>query len=184
MELETTPALLLCPIKGTICLHEQTMANGLGLALKYLGFVFLTIEHRDTDTRRDGDLDIIDRYRFRDRRDQTLRRLCQTIEIADVCQNDGKLGRYKFTRYFSTLEHNRPETLEQLTAVNDLELFDHQSDPEEVVNLAADLDENEELVLAMNTKLNALVDEEVGNDDGSSLGLAADTDYAFTKVDI
>ena len=36
----------------------------------------------------------------------------------------------------------------------------------------------------MNTKLNALVDEEVGNDDGSSLGLAADTDYAFTKVDI
>ena len=90
-------------------------------------------------------------------------------------------GHYKFTRYFSTLEHNRPETLEQLTAVNDLELFDHQSDPEEVVNLAADLDANEELVLAMNTKLNALVDEEVGNDDGSSLGLAADTDYAFNQ---
>ena len=93
-------------------------------------------------------------------------------------------GRYKFSRYFSTLEHNRPETLEQLTSVNDIELFDHESDPNEVVNLAADLDANGVPVMTMNAKLNAILDEEVGIDDGSSLGLDTDTDYAFTKVDI
>ncbi len=93
-------------------------------------------------------------------------------------------GRYKFSRYFSTLEHNRPETLEELIAVNDIELFDHESDPEEAVNLAADLVTNGDLVLAMNAKLNAIINEEVGVDDGSSLGLDEDTDYAFTEVDI
>ncbi len=93
-------------------------------------------------------------------------------------------GRYKFSRYFSPLEFNKPETIEQLTEVNDLELFDHKTDPNETVNLAADLAKNQDLILAMNAKLNAIIATEIGTDDGSFLGLGVDTDYAFNKVDI
>ncbi len=93
-------------------------------------------------------------------------------------------GRYKFTRYFSSVQFNKPETLEQLTEVNDLELFDLETDPTEVVNLAADLEKNRDLVLAMNAKLNAIIAEEIGAEDGSFLGLGVDTDYAFDKVDV
>ncbi len=93
-------------------------------------------------------------------------------------------GRYKFSRYFSPLEFNKPETIEQLTKVNDLELFDHKTDPNETVNLAADLAKNQALILAMNAKLNAIIAEEIGEEDGSFLGLNVDTDYAFDKVDV
>ena len=93
-------------------------------------------------------------------------------------------GHYKFNRYFSTVQHNKPDTLEELTSVNDVELFDHETDPDEVVNLAADPKKNKDLVLAMNAKLNAIIDEEVGTDDGRSLGLSRDTEYGFSKVDI
>jgi arylsulfatase len=93
-------------------------------------------------------------------------------------------GRYKFNRYFSTLQHNQPETFEELTAVNDLELFDHKNDPHELVNLAADPAKNKKLTMAMNSKLNAIIKEEVGVDDGSSMGLKQDTEFAFSKVDI
>jgi hypothetical protein len=67
--------------------------------------------------------------------------------------------------------HNKPTTLEQLYANNDVELFDVRSDPEEVHNLALDPKRNGELVLAMNTKLNALIERELGHDDGSYLHL-------------
>ena len=68
--------------------------------------------------------------------------------------------------------------------MNDLELFDHKTDPHEAVNLAADLRKNKELVLAMNAMLNAIIAAEIGTEDGSFLGLAVDTDYAFDKVDV
>ena len=93
-------------------------------------------------------------------------------------------GRYKFNRYFSTLQHNQPQTFEELTAVNDLELFDHNHDPHEMVNLATDPAKNKRLIMAMNTKMNSILKEEVGVDDGSSMALGQDTDYAFSKVDI
>ncbi len=93
-------------------------------------------------------------------------------------------GRYKFSRYFSSVEFNKPETIEQLTEVNDLELFDHETDPNETGNLAADLAKNRDLILAMNAKLNAIIAKEIGAEDGSFLGLGADTDYAFDKVDV
>jgi len=93
-------------------------------------------------------------------------------------------GRYKFNRYFSTLQHNRPKTFEELTSINDLELFDHQADPGEVVNLAADLGKRKDLIMAMNAKMNTIIEEEVGVDDGSSMGLNEDTEYGFGKADI
>ncbi len=73
-------------------------------------------------------------------------------------------GRYRFTRYFSPLEFNRPTTLENLFARNDVELFDLASDPGEMHNLATDRQRNGELLLAMNGRLNDLIASEVGDD--------------------
>jgi arylsulfatase A-like enzyme len=80
-------------------------------------------------------------------------------------------GRHKFSRYFSFRQFNTPTTLEQLRAKNDLELYDLRADPDEVVNLAYDFDTNRDLIAAMNTKLNALIANEIGVDDGSFLPL-------------
>jgi hypothetical protein len=49
---------------------------------------------------------------------------------------------------------------------------------------AGNTTKNTKLLMAMNAKLNAVIKEEVGVDDGSSMGLNQDTEYAFTKVDI
>jgi hypothetical protein len=77
-------------------------------------------------------------------------------------------GRYSFTRYFSPKQHNRPTTLEALRRLNDLELYDTQSDPLEMNNLAVG-NANLELVLAMNDRLNRLIEAEVGEDRGQML---------------
>ena len=90
-------------------------------------------------------------------------------------------GRYKFTRYFSPKQHNRPETLEQLLEYNDLELFDLQEDPLEERNLAVDIDKNKSLILEMNEKLNALIDAEIGEDVGQMLPGGAEANWAVTK---
>jgi arylsulfatase len=76
-------------------------------------------------------------------------------------------GRYKLTRYFAPREHHRPDSWEGLTSLNDLELYDLQSDPNEMNNLAVDLGTHQDLIMTMNEKLNALIDREVGVDDGS-----------------
>ncbi|HET9315984.1 MAG TPA: sulfatase-like hydrolase/transferase, partial [Vicinamibacteria bacterium] len=78
-------------------------------------------------------------------------------------------GRYKFTRYFSPLDRHRPETLDQLYQHNDVELFDLQADPDEVVNLAAAKGERSALALAMSAKLEALIQREMGTDDGREM---------------
>ncbi|WER48799.1 sulfatase-like hydrolase/transferase [Cupriavidus sp. WKF15] len=78
-------------------------------------------------------------------------------------------GRYSFARYFSPKQHNRPTTLEDLTRFNDLELYDLHTDPHELVNLAASGKPNRELIVAMNEKLNRLIDTEVGEDRGQML---------------
>ena len=75
-------------------------------------------------------------------------------------------GRYRFSRYFSPLHFNRPTTYEALVANNDLEVFDLQEDPEETHNLAQDGTAKGELMMALNDKLNARIDEEVGEDNG------------------
>ena len=71
-------------------------------------------------------------------------------------------GRYQFTRYFSPKQHNRPDSIEALFKLNDVELFDLQADPHELRNLALDPKKHADLLLAMNAKLNGLIDTEVG----------------------
>jgi arylsulfatase A-like enzyme len=89
-------------------------------------------------------------------------------------------GRYVFSRYFSPRQHNRPTTLEDLYRVNDVELFDLQADPAEVVNLAAKRDAHRDLVMAMNEKLNRLIDAEVGEDRGQMLPGGVDAGWEVT----
>ena len=91
-------------------------------------------------------------------------------------------GRYKFSRYFSVLKHNRPTTVEQIFDVNDVELFDLENDPHEMKNLARDL-KHQDLLLAMNAKLNRLIDSEVGRDDGSHLPQISGVNWAFEHFD-
>ena len=76
-------------------------------------------------------------------------------------------GRYKFGRYFRVTEHHIPRDWDTLLAHNDLELYDTQADPDEIVNLAHKPEEHRDLILALNDKVNALIDGEVGADDGS-----------------
>ena len=47
-------------------------------------------------------------------------------------------GRYKFARYYAPDNFNTPTTFEELVGNNDLELFDLERDPDEMVNLAVD----------------------------------------------
>ncbi|MCH7788570.1 MAG: sulfatase-like hydrolase/transferase [Acidobacteria bacterium] len=93
-------------------------------------------------------------------------------------------GRHRFTRYFAPTEHHRPETIDDLTERNDLELFDLDSDPGETTNLAQGAAKAEELVLQMNSLLNRLLDEEVGVDDGSFLPTGAETPWEIDRWDV
>ena len=78
-------------------------------------------------------------------------------------------GRYRFTRYFSPVAFNTPSSMEALFANNDLEVYDHLNDPLEVNNLALDVKKNGELILSLNQKANAMIEQEVGADDGKFL---------------
>jgi arylsulfatase len=89
-------------------------------------------------------------------------------------------GRYVFARYFSPKQHNRPESLEAIYQLNDVELYDTQADPDEMTNLAASRGQAAELVLAMNGKLNRLIDAEVGEDRGQMLPGGAEGGWEVT----
>lgn len=78
-------------------------------------------------------------------------------------------GRYKFSRYFSPVERNRPRSLEELYALNDVELFDLKQDPAEIRNLAADKQAMPALVMNMSEKLEAAIKSEIGHDDGREM---------------
>jgi arylsulfatase len=75
-------------------------------------------------------------------------------------------GRYKLVRYFGMGHYHLPASVQQLLADNDVALYDLQSDPEEMDNLAdpAHPKYDEALLSAMNQKLNALIAEEIGED--------------------
>jgi arylsulfatase A-like enzyme len=89
-------------------------------------------------------------------------------------------GRYKLVRYFSPKQHNRPDSLDTLVKLNDVELFDVQTDPLEVKNLALDRTRHRDLLEAMNAKLNALIDKEVGEDVGQMLPGGVDGGWVET----
>ena len=75
-------------------------------------------------------------------------------------------GRYKLVRYFGLGHYNLPLSVKELQADNDIALYDLLLDPEEMDNLA---DPNhpkysEQLLSAMNQKLNDLIAAEIGED--------------------
>ncbi|NQU15553.1 MAG: sulfatase-like hydrolase/transferase [Desulfobacteraceae bacterium] len=92
-------------------------------------------------------------------------------------------GRYKFSRYFSPLHHNKPQTLTQILQHNDLELFDLKNDPHEMHNLAMDTSKNKKLILAMNEKLNHTIEQEIGEDRGQYMPGGPDRNWAVTTFD-
>ncbi|HMF29275.1 MAG TPA: hypothetical protein VKE42_10915, partial [Candidatus Cybelea sp.] len=52
---------------------------------------------------------------------------------------------------------------------NDVQLFDLQSDPQEMRNLALEPEKNRDMILRMNDLLNDLIASEVGANDGQFL---------------
>lgn len=78
-------------------------------------------------------------------------------------------GRYKFARYFKPSDHHKPQDWQNLSTRNELELYDTQEDPNEITNLAAQAGQHKDLLLALNSKLNKLLDTEVGADLGKEL---------------
>ena len=93
-------------------------------------------------------------------------------------------GRYRFTRYFSPLDHNSPTTLDELFKWNDVELYDLENDPGEMLNLATDRTRNADLLTTMNGKLEALIEREIGKDDGRELPDIAGITWGVDKVDL
>jgi arylsulfatase len=90
-------------------------------------------------------------------------------------------GQYKLVRYFSPLQHHVPKTMEELFAHNDIELFDLASDPREVKNLALDVGKYGEIIAMMNDKLNLLIANEVGDDDGQMLPSMDGVDWRLSS---
>ncbi len=91
-------------------------------------------------------------------------------------------GRYRFARYFSPKQHNRPTSVESLFSLNDVELYDVVRDPLERDNLALDRVKNAALIEAMNAKLNALIEKEVGEDVGQMLPGGVDGGWVVTDA--
>lgn len=74
-----------------------------------------------------------------------------------------KDSRYTFGRYFSPLQPNRPKTVDELLATNDVVLYDRETDPAEMTNLAGDA-AHRALVEEYSAKLEALITAEIGGD--------------------
>jgi arylsulfatase len=66
--------------------------------------------------------------------------------------------------------------------LNDVELFDLERDPLQRNNLALDRDRYRDLLDAMNVKLNALIDREVGEDVGQMLPANVDGGWVATDA--
>ena len=74
---------------------------------------------------------------------------------------------YKFARYFAPIKFNTPADYEALWADNDVELLMCGTDETENLAWPKDNNANQQLVELMNQKLNALIQREIGTDDGS-----------------
>ena len=93
-------------------------------------------------------------------------------------------GRYRFTRYFAPVDHNNPTTLDELFEWNDVELYDLESDPGEINNLASDRTGNEQALVNMTAKLEAIIKAEIGKDDGRELPDVGGITWGVDKVDL
>jgi hypothetical protein len=71
--------------------------------------------------------------------------------------------------------------MEALQRLNDLELYDTLADPHEMNNLAAGPQRRVDLLLAMNDKLNRLIDAEVGEDRGQMLPGGIDAGWEVSR---
>ena len=85
-------------------------------------------------------------------KESLLEKMAKVVTLQPDWRNRGAIrsifdGRYRFSRYFSPIEFNRPTTYEDLVAKNDLEVYDLQEDPEEVRNLARDGKAKAELMM-------------------------------------
>ena len=78
-------------------------------------------------------------------------------------------GRYKFARYYAPSAFNTPQTLDEILKNNDVQLFDLETDPEEMHNLAVEPEKNRATILRMNGLMNDLMAKEVGVNDGRFL---------------
>ena len=78
-------------------------------------------------------------------------------------------GRFKLARFYAPAAFNTPQTLEEILKNNDVQLFDLESDPEEMHNLALEPEKNRATILRMNGLLNDLMAREVGVNDGRFL---------------
>jgi hypothetical protein len=90
-------------------------------------------------------------------------------------------GRYVFTRYFSPKQHNRPVTMEALRRLNDLELYRHAGRPPGDEQPGRPSAAAASLLLAMNAKLNQLIDSEVGEDRGQMLPGGVDAGWEVSR---
>ena len=72
-------------------------------------------------------------------------------------------ARYTFGRYFAPLHPNRPSNLDELFELNDVVLYDRETDPLETVNLATQ-PEHRGLVEEYRAKLESLITAEIGED--------------------
>jgi hypothetical protein len=111
-----------------------------------------------------------------DSKEPMVEKATRLVELQPDFRNRGAIrsifdGRYRFGRYFSPLEFNRPTRYDALIAKNELEVYDLQEDPQETRNLALDGKAKAELFMGLNEKMNARIDEEVGVDDGKFLSL-------------
>jgi arylsulfatase A-like enzyme len=78
-------------------------------------------------------------------------------------------GRYKFARYYAPSAFNTPQTFEEILKNNDVQLFDLETDPDEMHNMAIEPEKNRATILRMNGLLNELMAKEVGVNDGRFL---------------
>ena len=105
-----------------------------------------------------------------------VEKLAKLVMLQSDWRNRGAIrsifdGHYRFSRYFSPIDFNRPTTYEDLVAKNDLEVYDLQEDPQEARNLAQEGRAKADLMLALNETWNWRIDEEVGVDDRRFLPL-------------
>ena len=93
-------------------------------------------------------------------------------------------GRYKFSRYFAPVDRNKPGSLAELYKVNDVELFDLQTDKLETNNLAVEREKNSALISAMSSKLETLIQAEIGKDDGREMPDVAKITWTIDRADL